>query len=135
VTTLAVRGPGWAWLPAVLRSRAYWGEVRRFVIWGPLVGGAPYAMFIFPIPFMYMIGLIPALGAGLLFAAWVTQPAARVLAWPWRVAMGTACALLVAALAEVVIDSGGTQHWFWFGVIAVHGVPAAALLALGYRKR
>ncbi len=135
MNTLVVRGPGWAWLPAVLRSYAYWSEVRRFAIWGPLIGGAPYAMFIFPIPFVYMIGLLPAFGAGLLFAAWVTLPAARVPRWPWRVAMGTACALLVAGLAEVVIDSGGTQHWFWGAVIAVHGVPAAAVLALGYRPR
>lgn len=135
MTALAVRGPGWAWLPAVVRSRAYWGEVRRFVVWGPLIGGAPYAVFVFPIPFMYLIGLLPALGAGLLFAAWVAQPAARVPAWPWRVAMGAACALWVAGLAEVVMGSGGTQHWFWAGVIAVHGVPAAVVLALTYRPR
>lgn len=135
MNTLAVRGPGWAWLPAVLRSRAYWGEVRRFALWGPLIGGAPYAVFIFSIPFVYMIGLLPALATGLLFAAWVTQPSTRTLPWPWRVAMAIACALLVAALAAAAMNSGDTPHWFWGSVIAVHGVPAATVLALGYRRR
>jgi hypothetical protein len=135
MSALAVRGPGWAWLPAVLRSRAYWREVRRFVVWGPLIGGAPYAVFIVPIPFVYLIGLMPALCAGLLFAAWAAQPAARAPAWPWRLAIGAACGLAVAALSEVMVNAGTTQHGFRFGLIAVHGVPAAAVLALSYRPR
>lgn len=41
------------------------------VLLGPLIGGAPYNWLLFPIPFAYMIGGLPALLGGAMFAAWL----------------------------------------------------------------
>lgn len=125
---LALRGPGLRWLPAVMHRKAYWREVARFAVWGPLIGGAPYAVFLLTIPFVYLIGLAPALLAGLLYGAWIAQPSARMPAWPWRVAVGALCALAAAATVGLVAR-GTTSFGWWFIVMAVHGVPAAMILA------
>ena len=61
-----VRAPGWGWLPATLRRPAFWRIVAAFAIVGPLIGGAPYAIFIVTVPFIYLFGFVPALLAGLI---------------------------------------------------------------------
>jgi hypothetical protein len=124
----SLRGPGWRCLPVVMRRQAYWREVSRFVVWGPLIGGAPYAVFLATIPLVYLVGFAPALLAGLLYGAWIAQPSARVPAWPWRVAVGALCALAAAATVEVVLRDAVFSGW-WFIVTALHGVPAAVILA------
>jgi hypothetical protein len=127
---LGWRGPGLGWLPAVLRSRATWRTVGRFVLWGPAVGAAPYAWLLFTLPFAYAIGALPALLAGLLFALWLHGGGRR---WPtlrWRVAVGALCGLapaLVAMLPTLVLAS--QPEPFWPAVLAMHGVPAAMVLA------
>jgi hypothetical protein len=125
-----VRGPGIGWLPEVLRRRATWLTVWRFVWAGPLIGTLPYAWMVISLPFGYAIGLVPAAVAGLLFAAWY-HGRGRVPTWPWRAAVGA----LAGAGGAVVVALGMLLHvfgitWFHVGVVAVHGVPAALVLAL-----
>jgi hypothetical protein len=126
-----VRGPGLGWLPAVWRRSATWRTVGRFVLWGPLIGGAPYAVLVFTIPFAYAIGLGPALLSGLLFAAWYHGSAGRMPTWPWRAVMGALCgAAPMAVLAFCNLVASQRPGWLSVGVIAAHGIPAATILAL-----
>lgn len=131
----SVRAPGLGWLPAVWRRAALWRTVGRFVVLGPLIGGAPYAVFVFPIPFAYLIGVLPALIAGMLFATWVHgSPAGRAPSWPWRLIVGTLCGAAPALLAVVpFVLLAERPDMFMPTVIAMHGVPAAAVLALMHR--
>ena len=89
-----LRGPGVGWLPPVLRQPAYWRTVGRFALWGPLIGGAPYAWALVTLPFVYAIGVVPALLAGLLFAAWYhgSQGATPGLCWRLMAGTGAQCA-------------------------------------------
>jgi hypothetical protein len=136
---IPVRGPGWGWLPVVLRSRAYWREVGRFALWGPLIGGLPYALFIVTIPFVYAIGLVPAVLAGLLFAAWAARPNLALPPWPWRMAVGAMSGLAAALVVQLFMLAHATHAnragFAAFGIVALHGVPAAVVLALSYRPR
>lgn len=122
--------PGLQWLPAVWRQRATWATVLRFGFFGPLVGGAPYVIFVFPIPFAYAIGGLPALFAGWLFASWYHRPG-RVPGWGWRLLFG-ALSGAGAALASALVLVLATERpdWTFVWVIAVHGVPAATVMAL-----
>jgi hypothetical protein len=129
VTSLRIALPGVAWVPPTLRSGAYWRTVWRFVLWGPLIGGAPYAMFIFPIPFAHAIGLVPALLAGLLFAVWWHQPSARVPGPRWRLCIGILYGTAASLPAMLVWPSPGGAM-----LIALHGIPAATILALLQRR-
>jgi hypothetical protein len=129
-----VRGPGWGWLPAVWRRRATWQTVGRFVLWGPLIGGAPYAVALFTIPFAYLFGLLPALLAGLLFAAWYHGSSGRTPTWPWRAVVGGLCGCApVAALLFCNVAESHQPSWFAVGVLAAHGIPAATILALAQK--
>lgn len=122
--------PGLQWLPAVWRRRATWATVLRFGFFGPLVGGAPYVIFVFPIPFAYAIGGLPALFAGWLFATWYHRPG-RVPGWGWRALFGAlAGAGAALASAAVLVLAADPPGWAMAGVIALHGVPAATVLAL-----
>ncbi len=131
---LRVRGPGLGWLPAVWRRRATWRTVGRFALYGPFIGGAPYVIFMVTIPFIYIAGLLPALLAGLLFATWYHGSNGRTPTWPWRAAVGLLCgaapAVVAVFLATATQDS---PDGFMAGFIAVHGVPAAVVLALTER--
>ena len=130
IATLRVAMPGWEWVPPVLRSARYWRVVGRFAVWGPLIGGAPYAVFMVTLPFIYLFGLAPALIAGLLFAAWLHAPGRHPHA-AWRAVVGAICGALACAVTAFAFD---LRHpllpWAW---LALHGVPAAALLA--WRQR
>ncbi len=131
-----LQGPGLGWLPAVWRRGATWRTVARFAFFGPLIGGAPYVIFILPIPFAYLIGTLPALLAGLLFATWYHGGTGRAPTWPWRALMGALSgAGAVAATAVVFVLAAEQPGWIMVGVVAVHGVPAATLLALWAPKR
>lgn len=132
---LALRGPGLGWLPAVWRRGATWRTVGRFVLWGPLIGGAPYAVFVVTIPLVYLVGFIPAALAGWLFATWLHAGRGRSPSWPWLAMMGALCggaAAGIVALASVVIGAGASARpdWVWPLIAAVHGVPAAVVVAL-----
>jgi CDP-diglyceride synthetase len=125
---LQVATPGWDWLPPVLRRARYWRVVRRFALWGPLIGGAPYAALVFTLPFIYLIGLVPALLAGMLFGAWLLAPGRRYPNKTWRAALGALCGALACAVVALAVDPRGLlMTWAY---LALHGVPAALLLAL-----
>lgn len=121
-------------LPRAWCARTTWRTAGRFMAWGPLIGGAPYVWLLFPLPFAYAIGAGPAAVAGLLFGAWYHAPGRRVPGWPWRAAFGA-----LAGAAVALLTYAGSWLWlarsdpFWALVVAVHGVPAAMILALTQR--
>jgi len=126
----ALRAPGLGWLPAVWHRTAAWKTVLRFVLLGPLIGGAPYVIFVFPIPFAYALGVLPALLAGLLFASWYHR-AGRTPGAAWRALMGALAGGAAAAASAVpFVLAAERPAWFMVGVVAAHGVPAAVALAL-----
>lgn len=131
LTVPRVRGPGLGWLPAVLRQRATWRTVWRFVWAGPLIGGLPYLWMVVSLPFAYAIGALPAAVAGLLFAAWYHGMPGRVPTWPWRATVGALAGLggtLGVALGMLWLQP--EFEGFFVAVVALHGVPAALVLAL-----
>lgn len=131
MTALTWAVPGWTWLPPALRSSQYWRTVGRFALWGPLIGGAPYAVFLVTIPFIYLLGLGPAVLAGMLFAAWLLAPGRHPSA-PWRAAVGMLCgALGCAAIALMFQVRDPLIPWAF---LAAHGVPAGVILALAQRR-
>jgi uncharacterized BrkB/YihY/UPF0761 family membrane protein len=114
----------------------YWRTVGRFAIWGPLLGGLPYNVFLVPIPFSYAFGLLPAVLCGLGFAWWWLAPQRRVPGWRWRALFGAVFGLLGCAVAALMFglrpgfaasasDLGAT--------VALHGVPAGALVGAWQR--
>jgi hypothetical protein len=124
--------PGSRWVPPVLRSAHYWRTVGRFALWGPLIGGSPYAVFIITIPFIYLLGLAPAVLAGMLFAAWVLAPGRRYPSAGWRAIVGMfSGAVACASIALVVASRNPLMPWAF---LAVHGIPAALLLALTQKQ-
>jgi len=120
--------PGWQWVPPVVRAAPYWRTVARFAIWGPLIGGAPYAVFLITIPFVYAFGVVPALIAGLLFSAWLHVPARRYPGAGWRAAVGALAGAVGCAAVAPALDA---QHALvpW-ALLAIHGVPAGALVGV-----
>jgi hypothetical protein len=131
-----VRAPGLGWVPAVWRRAATWRTVGRFVVLGPLIGGAPYAIFLVTIPFAYLIGTGPALIAGVLFASWYHGRAGGTPSWPWRITVGALAGGAAAALAAVPFVVLAEQpDGFMPALIAVHGVPAAMILAAMAKPR
>lgn len=128
--TRFVHGPGLGWLPAVWRRPATWRTVWRFAWLGPLVGGAPYVVFVLPIPFAYAIGLGPAVVAGLVFAGWY-HAGGRTPSAPWRALVGAlagGAAVGATVLAGRLMGSDTVAGMA--SVVALHGVPAAVVLAL-----
>lgn len=114
--------------PLPFATRRYWRTVARFALLGPLIGGAPYAVFVVTIPFVYAFGLGPAVVTGALYAAWSDWPGPRRAPVSWRVAMGVLCAAVgCAAIAMAVQPRSALEAWAF---LAAHGVPAAAILAL-----
>jgi hypothetical protein len=118
--------------------------VARALIFGPLVGGAPYNLFVLPIPFSYVIGSIPALFGGLLFAWWL-DPVAK-LAQPGAALGGLVGALCGAAgcwmtmalfalkwspdlgLPELITAARTTVWQAWAWVLPAHGLFAGLVL-------
>ena len=133
MNTLSRALPGWRWMPPLVRAAPYWRTVGRFALWGPLVGGAPYAVFVITIPFAYAIGLVPALVAGMLFSAWLHAPAPRYPSAGWRAALGALCGALGCAAVAFALDARDART-AW-AVLALHGVPAGALLGAMQRER
>jgi len=84
-----------------LRSSQYWRTVGRFALLGPLIGGAPYAVFLVTIPFVYLLGVGPAVLAGMLFAAWLLAPG-RYPSAPWRAGVGMLCGALACAAIALI---------------------------------
>ncbi len=115
-------------VPGFLKRTRYWRSVWRFVWLGPLVGGLPYNVMVIGIPFSYALGALPALLAGLLYAAWYAQPTLRKPSWPWRLAAGGLCGALSCLLVGgmVMSRSGALAPLIWF---VPHGVFAGACLA------
>lgn len=130
-----LKGPGLGWLPRPLRTRSYWALVARFALFGPFIGGLPYVWMVISLPFMFVIGVVPAFVTGLLYAAWWVSPGARRPTPLWRAAVGAICGVLACAAVAAGFSpaSPGTP----FVVLAMHGVPAAVVLALvtGSRRR
>ncbi len=130
-----VHGPGFGWLPPVLRQRGTWLTVWRFVWAGPLIGAVPYLWMVVSLPFAYVIGAVPAAVAGLLFAAWYHGQRGRVPTWPWRATVGAmagAGSAVVVALVLQLVWPG--VPWFYVAIVAVHGVPAGIVLGLMQKR-
>jgi hypothetical protein len=126
-----LRGPGIGWIPAALRQRETWRTVWRFAWAGPLVGAVPYLWMVISVPVAYFIGAVPALLAGLLFGAWYHGQAGRTPTWPWRAAIGALSGAGAAALVGLAtLLAGRGFDAVWMAVLAIHGVPAAVVLAL-----
>lgn len=127
--------PRWLVL-APWRDLDHWRIVGCFVVFGPLLGGAPYNLLLFPLPFSYLLGIAPAAVAGLLYAGWWRAPGRRQPGLPWRLAMGALCGLAGCAVTawgvtgELFSDQGLP---FRLDFLALHGVPAATLLAASRR--
>lgn len=126
---LRVGAPGLGWLPAVLRQGATWRTVWRFVWLGPLVGVLPWAWLVISVPVAYVVGAPAALVAGLLFAAWY-HGAGRTPTWPWRAALGAIAGLGAAAAVALFQVLSTAVSWSYVAVVAVHGIPAAVVLAM-----
>ena len=122
--------PGWVWVPPLLCTRRYWRVVGRFALWGPLIGGAPYAWLVITVPFAFAIGFVPATLTGLLFGAWLLAPG-RYPSAGWRAALGMLCAL--AACAAVALAVAPRAPLGAGVLLALHGVPAGLILALTQR--
>jgi hypothetical protein len=122
--------PGWGWVPPLLFTRRYWRVVGRFALWGPLIGGLPYAWLIITVPFAFALGLIPATLAGMLFAAWLLAPG-RYPSAGWRAALGMLCAAVSCAAVALAVTPR-TPLGIWVP-LALHGVPAGLVLALTQR--
>jgi hypothetical protein len=125
---LTLHGPGLGWLPRSVRSRAYWALVARFALIGPFVGGLPYVWIVISLPFMFVIGLVPALITGMLYAAWWVAPGMRRPTPLWRAAVGAICGAVGCAVVAAGYSPGSAGLPFL--VLAAHGVPAAIALAL-----
>jgi hypothetical protein len=96
---------------------------------GPLIGGAPFNWLIYPIPFAYFIGGLPALLGGALYGAFVVNFAARFrFDWAVRSLGGALCGAIGCFLASLVIND------FPFLRLAMFGAPAGAVCALLYKK-
>lgn len=131
---IRLHAPGTAWLPAVWRQRRTWRTVGRFAWLGPLVGGAPYLIFVITVPFAFAIGLLPACIAGVAFASWYHAGGRRTPTWPWRAAVGAfSGGLATAAVALGCLWWSVEPDFFPALVVALHGVPAAVVLALTQR--
>lgn len=124
-----IHGPGLDWLPAVLRQRATWRTVWRFVWLGPLVGVLPWIWLVISIPFAYVFGGPAALVAGLLFGSWYHR-SGRTPTWPWRAALGLLAGLGATAAVALFEVLTGSDSWGYVAVVAMHGIPAAVVLAL-----
>jgi hypothetical protein len=123
-----LHGPGWHWVPRVLRQRAYWAVVGRFALFGPLIGGLPYVWMLITIPGAYVFGLAPATVAGLLYAAWLLAASVRRPTALWRATVGAVCG--AAGCAAVALAVSPAQPAFTVLLLGAHGVPAAIALAL-----
>jgi len=135
LTLPRVHGPGLGWLPEVLRQRATWLTVWRFLWAGPLIGTLPYAWMLISLPVGYAIGAVPAAAAGLLFAVWYHGQHGRVPTWPWRATMGAlAGGGATAVVAAGMLMFGSEISGFYLGVVALHGVPAALVLGLLHNR-
>jgi hypothetical protein len=100
----------------------------RFALIGPFVGGLPYVWMVISLPFMFVIGLGPALIAGMLYAAWWGAPGRRRPTPIWRAAVGAICGAVGCAVVAAGFSPGSPGMPFL--ILAAHGVPAAVILAL-----
>jgi len=98
-----------------------------FGFWGPLVGGLPYVWAVITIPFAYAFGLGPALICGLLYGLWRWRsPLEGVGAW-WRAGRGALCGLIGCVVCGLAYSRSLWDLWP-VGILALHGVPAGAIL-------
>ena len=114
-----LKGPNLGWLPKALRTRSYWALVARFALYGPFIGGLPYVWMVISLPFMFAIGVVPALVTGMLYAAWWVTPGARRPTPVWRAAVGAICGVLACAAVAAVFSPASPGMPFL--VLATHG--------------
>ncbi|MGL4576764.1 MAG: hypothetical protein ACRCV9_18395 [Burkholderiaceae bacterium] len=89
---------------AYLNARAAFAVLARYVLLGPLIGGAPYVWTIIGIPFAYALGVGPALICGLLVLWWLRLGGTRAaLPGPWHAAaFGAWCGAVGGLIAQVI---------------------------------
>ena len=99
-----------------------------FGFWGPLVGGLPYVWMVITVPFAYVFGGIPALVCGLLYALWQHRGASGMPGRWVRAGRGALCGLVGCAVFASIVGWRDGSALFMTGVLALHGVPAGAIL-------
>ncbi len=105
-----------------IKITLWWGVL------GPLIGGAPFNWMIYPIPFAYFIGSVPALLGGAVYGAFVTRYGTQVrLGWGTRALGGAASGAVGCLLASLFVS-------FPFLGLAMFGVPAGVFCALLYKQ-
>ena len=114
--------------------------VARFTLWsvalGPLIGGAPFNWMLYPIPFAYMAGAVPALISGVLAALIIATFATHFsFGLITRLLVGAACGAAGCFLyGELLLNHGSNIGLYSNGVLYFFGVPAGALCALWYQR-
>lgn len=104
---------------------------------GPLVGGLPFNIFLYPIPFAYLIGGGPALIGGFFFGilllAWVAD--LEELTGLRRMALGAVTGAFGCLAAALVygIAFGQTDALTVAGALCIFGIPAGAVCALLFK--
>lgn len=78
--------------------------IIKCVAFGPLVGGLPYNIFLFPIPFSYLLGLAPAIVGGGMYAWWLHAPGKRHPTLAMRAAFGALFGTLACVLTLTIFE-------------------------------
>lgn len=95
--------------------------IIKCVAFGPLVGGLPYNVFLFPIPFSYLLGLAPAIVGGGIYAWWLHAPGKRyptpVMRAAFGALFGTIACVLTMTVFEWVNSPAGARP---FSIAAYH---------------
>ncbi len=119
-------------------GRRDWGLVAKLALLGPLIGGAPYNIFLFPIPFAYAIGIVPSTLSAIAYVYWLRLPARRHPGPVHRAAIGAVFGALGCAATAVLarpfeavwhLDVGPLMLW-----CVPHGMLAGAVLGAWSRR-
>lgn len=103
-----------------------------FGFWGPLVGVVPYVWMVISVPVAYALGGVPALVCGLLFGLWQWKTRRDDVGPLARAARGALCGLAGCVLFGLAI-SRAEPSLPLIGMLALHGVPAGAILGASRR--
>lgn len=112
-------------------GRRYWKLVMKLALLGPLIGGAPYNVFVILIPFSYAFGIVPSTLSALAYAYWLQLPTRRQPGVVHRSIIGAVVGMLgcaaTAALADLVWPAQATDRSFLI-LCAPHALLAGVVL-------
>jgi hypothetical protein len=113
-------------------GRRDWGLVAKLALLGPLIGGAPYNIFVFPIPFSYAFGIVPSTLSAIAYVYWLRLPGRRQPGPVHRAVIGGVCgALGCAATAVLAVGFHVSQYPDATAIMLFclpHGMLAGAVL-------